>query len=188
MKPTSQRKFYLHEFKAISHAISTYEDFILLVNHIAEGTTRTFNAKGCSIMLFDERERQLFAVGSYGFSDDYLHKGPIFVDQKYCAFFTGEPVFVEDMTTDPRIHYPEAAVKEGISSMLSVPIKYRRTVIGTIRIYQAESRPFHADDISTMSVLAEHLGLVIENNGLRNFVEKIKIAMESLPVRMLEGL
>ena len=27
------RKFYLKEFKAISHAISTYEDLNLLINH-----------------------------------------------------------------------------------------------------------------------------------------------------------
>jgi len=188
MKPKTERRFYLNEFKAISHAISTYEDFNLLINHIAEGTARSFSAKGCCILLFDERENQLFRVGSYGISDAYLYKGPIFVNDKYSAFFTGEPVFIEEMTTDPRIHYPEAAIREGISSMLSVPIKHRRNIIGTIRIYQSESLAFHPDDVGAMCVLAEHLGLVIENNGLRNFVEKIKMAMEGLPERMLEGL
>ncbi len=188
MKPKTTRRFYLNEFKAISHAISTYEDFNLLIDHIAEGTARSFNAKGCIIMLFDDRENQLFRVGSFGISDDYLNKGPIFVDRKYSAFFTGEPVFIEDMTSDPRIHYPKAAVREGISSMLSVPIKHHRNIIGTIRVYQSESLAFHPDDVNAMCVLAEHLGLVIENNGLRNFVEKIKMAMESLPVRVLEGL
>ena len=188
MEQKPKRRFYLQEFKAISHAISTYDDFNLLVNHIAEGTARSFHAKGCSIMLLDEREKQLFLVGSYGISDAYLRKGPIFVDERYCAFFSGEPVFVEDMSTDTRIHYPEAAVKEGIASMFSVPIKYRQSIIGTIRIYQSEYGAIHDEDIDSMRILAEHLGLVIENNGLRNFVEKIKVAMESLPVRMLEGL
>ncbi|MBW1721857.1 MAG: GAF domain-containing protein [Deltaproteobacteria bacterium] len=188
MKPQTKRRFYLNEFKAISHAISTYEDFNLLVNHIAEGTARSFRAKGCSIMIFDERENQLFTVGSYGISDAYLHKGPIFADEKYCSFFSGEPIFVKDMSTDPRIHYPEEAVKEGITSMLCVPIKHRRNVIGSIRIYQSESRPFHPEDVSAMCVLAEQLGLVIENNGLRNFAEKIKTAVESLPQRVLEDL
>jgi len=36
--------------------------------------------------------------------------------------------------------------------------------------------------------LAELLGLVIENNGLRNFFERVRSALESLPLRMLEGL
>jgi len=56
------RRYYLKHFKAISHAISTYEDLNTLINHLAEGTSRAFKAKGCSIMLLDERENQLFHV------------------------------------------------------------------------------------------------------------------------------
>jgi hypothetical protein len=36
--------------------------------------------------------------------------------------------------------------------------------------------------------MAEQLGLVIENNGLKNFLEGVKIALESLPQRMLKGM
>lgn len=188
MTQKPDRKFYLREFKAISHAISTYEDLDLLINHLAEGTSRTFEARGCSIMLLDERENQLFHVSSYGISDEYLRKGPIVMDAKYCAFFKGEPVFVKDMQNDPRVHYPDAATKEGIVSMLSVPIKYRDAPIGLIRIYHGQSRAFNEEDVGALCVLAEHLGLVIEYNGLKNFLDKVKNAMEGLPLRMLEGL
>ncbi|MFZ5562923.1 MAG: GAF domain-containing protein, partial [Thermodesulfobacteriota bacterium] len=119
------RKFYLREFKAISRAISNYEDVNLLFTHIVEGLCRTFALKGCCIMLFDERERQLFRVTSHGLSETYTSKGPVFVDEKYSAFFTKEPVYIEDMQTSSLLHYPEAARKEGIKSMLSVPIMYR---------------------------------------------------------------
>ena len=182
------RRFYLKEFKAISHAISTYEDLNLLINHIAEGTTRAFEAKGCCIMLFDDRENQLFAVSSCGISEEYLQKGPLFVHDKYSAFFKGKPVFVEDMSRDPRVQYPESAKKEGIVSMLSIPITMRGISIGLIRIYHGEARGFNKEDIDALRVLSEHLGLVIENNGLKNFFEKVKMAMENLPLRMLEGL
>jgi len=47
------RRYYLKHFKAISHAISTYEDLNTLINHLTEGTSRAFKAKGCSIMLLD---------------------------------------------------------------------------------------------------------------------------------------
>ncbi len=182
------RRFYLKEFKAISHAISTYEDLNLLTNHLAEGTARSFSAKGCSILLFDDRERQLFPVATYGISEAYVRKGPIFVDTKDSAFFRGEPVFVKDMQSDARVQYPKEAAEEGILSMLSVPIKSRSTVIGTIRIYQSEAKEFHQEDIDAMCVLAGHLGLVIEYHGLKNFFEKVKGALEDLPLRMLEGL
>ena len=46
MSEVPVRKFYLKEFKAISHALSTYGDLNLLINHLAEGTAKTFHAKG----------------------------------------------------------------------------------------------------------------------------------------------
>jgi len=66
MNKEPDRRFYLREFKAISHAISTYEDLNTLIRHLAEGTARAFKAHGCSIMLLDERENQLFHMSSNG--------------------------------------------------------------------------------------------------------------------------
>jgi signal transduction protein with GAF and PtsI domain len=188
MEEKRLRRFYLKEFKAISHAIATYDDLNLLTSHLVEGTARSFSARGCSIMLFDDREKQLFPVATHGISDDYVRKGPIFVNVKESAFSKGEPVFVKDMQKDPRVQYPKEAAKEGIVSMLSVPIKSRGAVIGTIRIYQGEAKEFHEDDMEAMCVLAELLGLVIENSGLRNFFERVRGALDSLPLRMLEGI
>jgi len=153
------RKFFLEEFRAISHAISTYEDLNLLISHLAEGMTRTFEGKGCCIMLLDDRENQLFTVSNYGISEKYLRKGPVFVDDKYSAFVKGKPVYIENIQEDPRIQY-----------------------------YLSETKGFHDEDIDSLKVIATHLGLVIENSGLKNFLDKVKMAMESLPVRMLEGL
>ena len=111
MNQNPERKFYLRHFKAICHAISTYEDLGVLTKHLAEGTSRRFKAKGCSIMLRDERDNQLYHVSSYGISEDYLSKGPVFMDDKQCAICKGEPVFVKEIQNDPRVQYPEAAAK-----------------------------------------------------------------------------
>jgi signal transduction protein with GAF and PtsI domain len=188
MEQKPERKFYLQHFRAISHAISTYEDLNVLTNHLAEGTARRFKAKGCSIMLLDDRDNQLYAVSSYGLSEEYLYKGPVIMDDKHSAIRKGEPVLVENMQNDPRVQYPEAAAKEGLISMLSIPIKCREAIIGVIRIYHAEPQKIHDEDIETLCVMSEHLGLVIENYGLKNFLDGVRIALESLPPRMLKDL
>ena len=188
MSQKLERKFYLKEFKAISHAISTYDDLNLLIMHLAEMTTKTFRSKGCSIMLYDENENQLFSVASYGISEGYLTKGPVFVKESYSAFTKGVPVFIEDMQTDPRVQYPEEARKEGIVSMLSLPIKFRDYVIGLMRIYQDKEWEIHEEDIDSINVLVTQLGLVIEYNGLKNFFEKVKFSLETLPKRLMQGL
>ncbi len=182
------RRIYLNEFKAISRAITGYEDLNLLISHVVERISRSFEVKGCSIMLFDEREKQLFRVGSYGISEEYLTKGPIFADNRHSAFTRGEPVFIENMQKDPRVQYPDAAEKEGIVSMLSIPVKFRGSITGIIRIYHSESWYPDQDDLDSFCLLAEHLGLAIEYNGLKNFLDQVKMAMGNLPLRMLKGI
>ena len=166
MNHVSEKKLYLKHFKAICHAISTYDDLNVLTNHLSEGTCRRFKARGCSIMLMDERDNQLYPISSYGISDEYFNKGPVFWDEKYSAVSKGEPVYVEDMQNDPRVQYPDAAASEGIISMYSIPVKYRQTVIGVLRIYFGDAKQIHPEDIDSLLVMSEHLGLVIENNGL----------------------
>lgn len=188
MSESPERRLYLKQFKSISFAISNYEDLNVLINHFVEGLCRAFKFKGASIMLYDEREKQLFHVASYGISDTYLNKGPVLWDEKQGAFTTGEPVFVDDMGHDSRVQYPNAAAGEGITSMASFPIKCRDANIGILRIYHKRTIRLHEEDIDSISVLGHHLGVVIEGNGLRNFLDMVKIAMGSLPLRMIKGL
>lgn len=188
METSPERKLYLRQFKAISNAICNYEDLPVLFNHLVEGFGRAFKAKGCSIMLYDEQQKQLFHVSSYGISEAYLEKGPVFYDEAQCAFVKGEPVFVDDLKTDPRVQYPEAGLEEGFSSMASFPIKFREAILGIIRLYHSERIVFNDDDVGTILVILRQLGLVIEYNGLKNFLDMVKGAMSSLPPRMLKGL
>ena len=188
MEKKVKRKLYLKEFRAISHALSTYEELPMLVNHIVEGLARAFKIKGCCIMLYDEREKQLPCVASFGISDGYLYKGPVFVDERYSSFFTGKPVFVNDLQNDPRMQYPKAAAEEGFVALVSFPIKCRKTIVGLVRFYHDQPVMLHEEDVESISILTLHLGLVIENNGIRNFLNGVKDAMENLPLRMLKGL
>ncbi len=184
MEQNPERKFYLKHFRAISYAIATYEDFQLLLNHLVEGVCKTFSFKGASIFILDEVENQLFRVSSYGISDEYLDKGPVFVEAQYCALYTGKPELVSNVEQDPRVQYPEAAKKEGILSILSIPVKFRDAVIGVMRIYHSSTIRLHEDDLDSLCVLASQLGVVIEANGLRNFVDQVKMAIENLPPRI----
>lgn len=183
-----QRKINLEQFKLISYAISTYDDLNLLNDHLVESICRSFSVKGCSIFLFDEREKQLFRVSSHGISEEYLSKGPIYAEDALEEFKTGQPVLFTDFQHDSRVQYPEAAAKEGIVAMLSVPIRCKSHVLGLLKIYHSEKWILHEEDIESVKILAEHLGLVIEFNGLKNFLDEVKMAMRSLPLRFIEGI
>jgi signal transduction protein with GAF and PtsI domain len=186
MKLKPQRRIAIPDFKKICRAIATYEDLDVLFRHLVEVISLAFDIKGCSLLLFDEREKQLFRVSSYGISEEYLNKGPIFMDDQDSAFVRCEPVFVDDMLNDPRIQYPEAAAKEGIVSLLSFPVISREAVIGLIRLYHSDYWALHDEDLDLLCVMQRLLAVVIENNGLRNFLDQVKVQISCLPPRLFD--
>ncbi len=101
-----------------------------------------------------------------GLSDSYIKKGPLTVDESIRKALEGKPVVVLDVTEDERIQYPEAARKEGIKSMLTVPIMLREETIGILRVYTSEPRQFSEDDIYFVRAVA-HLGAIALENAKR---------------------
>lgn len=188
MSDSVDKRLALSQFRAISVAIANYEDLDVLIRHFVNGLCRAFKFRAASILLYDEREKQLFHVGSCGISDGYLQKGPVFWDEKQTAFAKGEPVFIDDLRNDPRVQYPTAAIAEGLVAMASFPIMFREAIIGILRIYHDSRIRFHPEDMDSISALGQLLGLVIESHGLRNFLDVVKGAIAGLPLRMLKGL
>ena len=187
MDQKPQKRFHLSHFKAISLAIAQYEDLDILLNHFVEGLCRTFQLKAASILLYDEHESRLVRVASYGMSAAYLSKGPLFLDASDDAFVRGLPVLINDMQSDSRVQYREAARREGIAAMLSFPIKRCHTVAGLIRAYHSAPIVLNEEDVDSISVLSQLLGVVIENNGLNNFLGHVHMALSNLPMRLREG-
>lgn len=181
-----EMKIGLPQFRAISHAISRYEDITMLGHHLVESICISFEIKAASILLFDDREKRLFNVCSHGLSDEYKRVVPEWSDM-FREFTQGRWVYFEDFANDERVIHKEAVKKEGIVSMLSVPIKRREHILGLIKLYNSKHWILHKEDIMSVSVLAEQYGLVIENNGLQNFLNEVQVAMGSLPLRKLKG-
>ena len=188
MKNKNERKFYLREYRTISRAISTYESMNLLFQHLVEGVCRTFGFKGGSVLLYDDKEKELFRINSYGLSDEYLDKGSIYINDDLDTFLKGDIALYANLENDKRVKYADAAKKEGIVAMISLPIKCKNSIIGLLKCYNSEEILIHEDDIESIKVLLQQLGLRIEINGMKNFIDTIKAAMNNLPPYIIEGL
>lgn len=122
--------------------------------------------KGCSLRLINETTRELELVASEGLSETYLHKGPIHMDKSIRETIKGVPVLILDATADPRIEYPHENAREGIASILSLPIIAGRRVIGILRLYSQEMRQYGGEEVAFLSAVAELAGLAIINARL----------------------
>jgi len=78
----------------------------------------------------------------------------------------GKPLAIVDAINDPRIQYREAAKKEGVVSILSLPLIRHGDVIGIVRIYTAERRKFSPKEIEFYSTLANLGAIALERAEL----------------------
>ena len=157
------RAQYFKSFRDVSTLISKSLDLKEILDSITENVARSLITKACAIFLLSKAENRLKLQSSYGLSDAYLNKGPIDAEKSICGCLTGKPLLVLDATTDSRIQYRTEAEKEGIASILSVPISVKGQIIGCLRIYTAKPHEFTENETEFIFGITEMGGIAIEN-------------------------
>ena len=160
-----------------------------VLDSIAQHAVAVLDARACTIRLLDEDNDELTAAASAGLSQTYLQKGPVTVAQSALdkRVLDGEAVAILDVRADPLFQYPEAAREEGLTSVLSLPLRSKEAVLGVIRIYAHRRRQFRRHEIELLTAFADHAAVAIENAELyedirRNYYETVRaltIAIEA---------
>jgi GAF domain-containing protein len=160
--------------RAISHSKDPEEVVLMTV----ESMKTALDVKGCAAFLINRHTNELELGASFGLSEDYISKGPLSDLRSIAQSLEGEPIAIYDVTDDPRIQYPEEAKKEGIASILSVPIVAGGQSIGALRVYTAEPWEFTLNDVNFVQAMASMTGMAIEMarlyKGLKDSIEVLK--------------
>jgi GAF domain-containing protein len=157
---------YYRIFKEMSRTISSTLSVEQRLKKLAEGMVKALGVKGCTIRLMAEARRTLELAASHGLSGDYFRKGAVQADLSVSEAMVGRTVVIRDARTDPRIQYPEAARREGIVSILSIPIIVRGRVVGVLKLHATEEKNFTTEEVEFATSLAEHGALAIDNARL----------------------
>jgi len=170
MDDREQRYYHsLYEIAAIINSASTSDS---LLRSVVENVALVLEAKGCSIMLRTPDKKLLLHTASFGLSDCYIQKGPVFADMSIAAALRGQPVAVLNAGSDDRIQYQKQASEEGIASILSVPVMLRERVIGVMRVYTSEPYYFTETDIYFVGAVANLGAIALENARLYDSAQK----------------
>ena len=153
---------YQDATKAISSSLNLNEVLELIVRSVVN----LLKTKGCGVNLLDDTREKLETRVAFGLSENYLAKGPLDADKSVTESIEGKTVFIEDIAKDHRVQYPEEAKKEGIVSILSIPLKAKEKVIGVLRVYTGESRQFTDREMEMVNKLAEQAGIAVVNAKL----------------------
>jgi GAF domain-containing protein len=164
--------------KAISHSKDPEEVALMTV----ESIKTAFAAKGCALFLINRKNNELKLATSYGLSDEYINKGPVSALRSIAQSLEEGPVAIYDVMDDPRIQYPDEAQKEGIASILSVPIVVGGNLIGAIRVYTSEPWEFTLEDVNFVQSLAQVAGMALNmarhTKGLKSSIDVLKTMRE----------
>jgi GAF domain-containing protein len=162
----------------ITDAVSSIRDPEEVVLVTVESVKTALDVKGCTLFLVNRKTNELKIAASYGLSDNYLSKGPISALKSIAESLEEGPVAIYDVSDDPRLQYPEEAKKEGIASILSVPIAVHGNVIGALRVYTAQPWEFTLDDVNLVQAVAQIAGMAIDlcrlNKGYKSSIEILK--------------
>jgi len=154
--------------RGISSTLGLYPRLDFICNTIME----VMGVKGVAVRLLDEKTNQLELASACGLSEGYINKGPVYADKSLTKALEGEPHLVLDASTDPAVQYPEEARKEGIESMLALPLQGREKVIGTLRLYTNKRRHFSQYELNFLSALSSQGAISIENAKIYDALER----------------
>jgi len=160
-------------------------DLQSLLDLVARTVVEAMSAKACSIRLLSEDGSELLMKAVANLSPQYLDKGPILlkdskIDRQVLS--TGEPAYIPDLGSDPRVLYPAEAEKEGIVSGLCAPMIYKGKPEGAIRVYMARRHEFDWFEISLLKAIAGEAAAAIVNSRL--YAETVRAANMQRQLRL----
>ena len=184
---TKGSPFYKEQIEAlskISKAISSdlyLEDILKLIVTV---TARVMDSKICSLMLLDEKSKKLFIRATQSISEDYNKKPPLSIGEGIAGKVAKEnkPIAVSDINGEEEYKYKYIAKKEGLHSLLCIPLSVKGRVIGVINCYTSYPHEFSKMEINMLTSVANQAAVAIENTEL---MVKTKVIQEELETRKL---
>ena len=176
---------YKEQIKAlsdISRAIASelyLEDILRLIVVV---TAQAMGSNICSLMLIDDKTGKLVIRATQSISEEYNKKPPLKVGEGVAGKVaeSNKPVVVKDIANKKEYKYQDIARKEGLSSLLCVPLSVKGKVIGVINCYTPKPHDFTETEVNVLISIANQAAVAIENTEL---MVKSRVIQEELEAR-----
>jgi len=198
---------YFKTFCKVSRAFGTTLKKEKLLDLIVQSAIETMDGKAACLFFEDERgSSDIFVpIAQKGLSKSYLHEEPKGATRAAEEIMKKGYIAIHDATTDSRVQNHALKKKEGVVSILVVPVIVKEKVKGVLALYTSKPKMFSEEEVQFLTALAEQGGLAIERarlimqitrniriftsiaEGLNESLE-ISVIMERLSVDMAKAL
>lgn len=165
-------------FYELASTINSSLDIKKVLHIMTADIAEALSMKGALIRLLNKDTGSLDLVASYGLSEEFLNKGAVSTDEIVRRAFLGETVVIENVPADGSLLHRNELIKEGIVSLLLVPIWSGDEVIGMIGLFSGVKQEFPEDTIRLVNALAHQGGLAIRNASVHLMLQQDKKSLE----------
>jgi signal transduction protein with GAF and PtsI domain len=145
-------------------------------------TAEMMGSKICSLMLLDEKGKDLKIEATQSLSEEYKSKPPVSLKNSVSgrALLEKRPIVVADVAADPQYTYPDIARKENLRSLLVMPMMVKDKSIGVLNCYTSKIHPFTDEEVQLLQAVANQAAVAIEHTRA---IEQAVAAQEALETR-----
>jgi signal transduction histidine kinase len=166
-----QLRLKVHLFESLASVSRTINSTLNLdeaLRAITREACVLMRARMCSLMMLDENREWLDLRASYGAGETYINKPRLNVGESLLGVVARrkKPLQVANVQISSRYQNVEVARREGLVSLLSVPLLFAGQSIGTLNVYTGRPYNFSNEEIRILSALAELSAIAIEKARL----------------------
>lgn len=180
----TESKIDINIFKVVTMAIAESDDLRIMADYLTQLLVGAMEIKGCTLFALNREDNELDILSSFGMSLEYMNKGPVAFDKSIGPLHNEKSIVISDIKNTDMLQYPEDAIKEGIGAIVSLPILLYGDMIGALRLYHHDIWDISEQDVESLLILAEVVGLAMMYARGLNALRSIKETISTVP---LEG-
>jgi two-component system, NtrC family, sensor kinase len=179
LEESRRRAEELAALYSTSQLITARLDVPSVLDRISRSVTGLIGSTGCGIGLLDGGRSRLVHAAAHGFKSAEWRALTLPVGEGIigrCAQI-GVAIRVDDVRTDPRSARRDVDEREGIRSMLCVPLRVAGALLGVISAFSTRPAAFSSHHQRVLEAFAEQAGIAVQNARL--FEESLKRTRET---------